>query len=53
VLSRFKTALELVYADAVLADSFPGEEAVCGILAGNMVCAFRDSSLQIFARFFL
>lgn len=53
MLSHFKTALTLAYADDVLANSFPGGEAVCGILAGNMVCALRDLSLQIFARCFL
>jgi len=36
-----------------LANNFPGGEAVRGILAGNTVCTFRDSSLQIFARRFL
>ena len=54
MLSRFKTALTLAYADVlVLANNFPGGEAVCGIQVGNMVCAFRGSSLQIFARCFL
>jgi hypothetical protein len=54
VLSLFKTALTLAYsADDVLANNFPGGEAVCGILAGNMVGAFRDLSHQIFVSCFL